>query len=53
MQILIVDDREMVLRGIPLLLSFSTAWVVWRSTSDEGEASLKARKLFPNSSFST
>lgn len=48
MQILIVDDNEMVRRGISELLSFQLAWQVCGHAGDGKEAVRKARELRPD-----
>lgn len=48
MQILIVDDNEMVRRGVTRLLSFWPAWKVCGEASDGIEALHKAKELRPD-----
>jgi two-component system response regulator NreC len=48
MQILIVDDNEMVRRGVTRLLSFWPAWKVCGEASDGREALHKAKELRPD-----
>jgi DNA-binding NarL/FixJ family response regulator len=48
MQILIVDDNEMVRRGLTRLLSLWPAWKVCGEASDGSEALHKAQELCPD-----
>jgi DNA-binding NarL/FixJ family response regulator len=48
MRILIVDDNEMVRRGVILLLSSEPAWKVCGEASSGKEAIVKARELRPD-----
>jgi two-component system response regulator NreC len=48
MRILIVDDNEMVRRGVKLLLSSVLAWKVCGEASSGKEAIVKARELRPD-----
>ena len=48
MRILIVDDNEMVRRGVTILLSFWPAWKVCGEARDGKEALRKANELLPD-----
>jgi DNA-binding NarL/FixJ family response regulator len=48
MRILIVDDNEMVRRGVILILSVSQGWKVCGEARDGKEALIKAKELRPD-----